>query len=64
MISMGSTYDYYSVTYSQNPVTDAAWTVSEVNGLRAGMSEEHPDLIFPGGKVAEVHLVVDYTTNI
>jgi hypothetical protein len=57
-ITLGSTYGYQWVRYDLNPVTGDAWTVSEVNALKAGMSGSFLD--HAGGNVAQIMIQVSY----
>jgi hypothetical protein len=56
--NLTASYAYYSQTYTTNPATGAAWTVSEVNSLQAGMSTYSSN---GGAYAAQVYALVDYT---
>ncbi len=58
VMSLGSSYATLSQTYTTNPATGSAWTVSEVNSLEAGMKSYSANA---GAYVAQVYAVVSYT---
>lgn len=55
--STTSSWAYYSQTWNTNPRTGAAWTVPEVNSLRAGMQSSS---INGGARIAQVDIYVVY----
>ena len=58
-INLGSSYNYYSITYLTNPNTRQSWNWSEINDLQAGV-----ELKLDGGSEArctQLYVVVDYT---
>ncbi|MDD9952777.1 MAG: hypothetical protein OXR66_00405 [Candidatus Woesearchaeota archaeon] len=57
-ICTDNSWDEYTHVYTTNPATSAAWTVTEVDALEAGMRGLNPN---NGGRVAQVWAVVDYT---
>lgn len=57
---VSTSWVYRNHTYTTNPATGSAWTVSEVEALEAGMYGLNPN---DGGRVAQVYAVVDYTPN-
>ncbi|MCA9486410.1 PKD domain-containing protein [Candidatus Woesearchaeota archaeon] len=52
-----SSYAYYVQSYTTNPATGLAWTLSELNNLEAGMESASSS---GGGRVAQVFVIVDY----
>jgi hypothetical protein len=59
VMTTASSYALYSQTFTSNPSTGSAWTVSDIENLEAGMNT-YP--IKPGAKIAQVYAVVDYST--
>ena len=58
VIVLGSSFSYKNQIFIQNPATGSPWTISDLNNLEAGMNTYSSN---PGGYVAQVYAVVDYT---
>jgi hypothetical protein len=60
VFNLTPTYNYTYYSWSTNPKTGLAWTVSDVNALEAGMRSSVYTLN-GGGNVAQVYAFVQYT---
>lgn len=58
MFSTTGSWVPYNRTYNVNPITGNSWTVSEVNGLEAGMETSGDS---PGAYVTQVLVAVTYS---
>ena len=54
-----SSYDYYATTWTENPDTGSAWTLSDINSLQAGMRRG-------GGStnITQCYITVKYQTGL
>ena len=60
VFTVGSSWAYYSDTFTTNPATGNAWTFSEINSLEAGMSTEDGIWGLGGAKVAQFYVTVNH----
>jgi hypothetical protein len=57
-----TTYTLYDTLYTQNPITESAWTIEEINALQIGVVlASNYYLTYRNGRCTQVYVVVDYT---
>jgi len=64
-VPLGTAWNTYSTTYTTNPNTGVAWTISEIDALQIGikMRGEYypPSEVYISGRCTQVYVVIDYT---